>query len=305
MSVAARRRGSLYFAVLATAMMVFVVGMGGLLAARVHARSAADASDVIAARFCASSAIELALLQLENDPYGYVAPGGAGWQPTLALNRGACAWRLIDADDNTVATQVEGKLHLQGKGTARSAVRLLSVTLLARDRRIAENVITGGDMEGGVSWFTNGLCQYQYSPATPSSGAYCLAVNGRDDNGYGGPLQNVTAKLTNGQGWDMEVRMRTSSSPEQAVFVFYLTTSGSGPSQTTIMAPAQTAQVGAWTKVTATKTVSWSGTLQQAYFGVTTAGDQNYDIDDLLLVPSGTTGVDLHIQPGSWKQSVE
>jgi hypothetical protein len=271
----------------------------------VHARSAADASDVIAARFCASSAIELALLQLENDPYGYVAPGGAGWQPTIVLDRGACAWRLIDADDNTVAAQVDGKLYLQGKGTARSAARLLSVTLLARDRRIAESVISGGDMEGGVSWFTNGLCQYQYTAAAPHSGAYCLVVGNRDDNGYAGPLQNVTAKLTNGTEWDMEAWMKTSDSPEQAVFVFYLTTSGSGPSQISILAPAQTAQVGVWTKVTATRTVGWTGTLQQAYFGVLTAGDQDYDLDDLLLVPSGTTGVELRIQPGSWKQSVE
>src|SRR5690554_2588140 len=63
---AARRRGTVYLVTLSTAMIVMVMGASGLLAVRIHHRSAQLDADLLLARSHARAAAEIALWQIEH-----------------------------------------------------------------------------------------------------------------------------------------------------------------------------------------------------------------------------------------------
>ena len=62
-----RRRGSGYVYFLSTMMLVAVIGVSALMAARIRLRAAGGSNDATAARFYAQSAIELGLVMIQQD----------------------------------------------------------------------------------------------------------------------------------------------------------------------------------------------------------------------------------------------
>lgn len=302
-------RASMYVAVLMTATAVFVVGVAGLLAVRVQIGAGGDTRDVTAAQFLAHAAIELALLKLETDPYGYVGPPAPGWQSASALERGSCTWRLIDEGTGNVALRADGVLRLHGKGMVGNASRIISVQLVARDAQAAANLITSGDMESPIVWETLSACDYEYlrdfGGQLPHSGQWFLYVKNRATS-QRTALQDITGKLTgSGQAFDMEAWALAEDDDEQARFVFVMQTSSSGGLYVTSV-PAQTIVKKTWTHITASHVLTWTGTLQRAFFGLATmSSTQEIAIDDLVLVPQGSTGVEIRVVPGTWLQDVE
>lgn len=143
------------------------------------------------------------------------------------------------------------------------------------------NLLTNGNIESGTSnWSAFGAGAIAANTTVVHGGASSLLRSGRTAS-WNGPGQDVTSKLTNGKSYTTSVWMRTQSGSPTGKITLALTVNGS----TSYRALAQGAvNSSAWTLLTGTATVSWSGTLSSARFYVETAsGTDSFFIDDASL----------------------
>ncbi|MFO0840296.1 MAG: hypothetical protein U1D55_17450 [Phycisphaerae bacterium] len=122
------RRGTLYIAVLTTAMLVTIIGLGGLLAARSQFNTAGGDNEGMAARWCAQSAVELGLFKIRNDANWRTTLGAGNWITNLAVGNGTCSLtvtRVTDAD----ADLYNDDWVLLGVGVVGGATRKVQLTL--------------------------------------------------------------------------------------------------------------------------------------------------------------------------------
>jgi hypothetical protein len=88
--------------------------------------------------------------------------------------------------------------------------------------------------------------------------------------------------LTNGRTYTTSAWVRTQSGTATAKLTLQLTANGTSSFVT--LAPATAVSSSAWTLLTGTATVSWSGALSSANLYVeTAAGTGNFYIDDASL----------------------
>src|SRR5262245_10453351 len=124
---AARRRGTVYIAVFALAMLVLVIGVGGVMSARVRARSAFLSTDSAEAHEYARAAVNLGRLWMANDPGWRSDHASGGWITSSTFGSGAI---------NLSVTNPRGALNrsildpvvLVGTGMKGAARQKLSVT---------------------------------------------------------------------------------------------------------------------------------------------------------------------------------
>ncbi len=125
-----RRRGSIYIIVLASAMIVAVIGLGSLFAARVQRRSAQVTEDCGQARLCARSAIELGLLLVQDQNWRSTWSNGT-WLSNQQLGNGCFSLEGIDPRDGDLADSQYDPVVLTGIGTKGIAKRKAQVVLTA------------------------------------------------------------------------------------------------------------------------------------------------------------------------------
>jgi len=127
----ARRRGSIYIAVLGAAMIVLTLAVGGILAARTQARSADSLGDAAAARLAAQSALELARLWISQDPnWRSTRPNGT-WASGLSLGGASISISAQDPIDNNLANRPHDPVVLSAVGQKGASTHRLSITLNA------------------------------------------------------------------------------------------------------------------------------------------------------------------------------
>ncbi len=124
------RRGSVYIMVLASAMIVTIIGLGSLFATRVQRRSARFAEDCAEARLCAQSAIELGLLFVKDQNWRSTWPNGT-WLSNQQLGNGCFSLEGIDPRDGDLADSQYDPVVLTGLGMKGIAKRKLQVVLTA------------------------------------------------------------------------------------------------------------------------------------------------------------------------------
>jgi len=127
---AARQRGGAYVAVLATTMLVLVIGIGGLTANRLAAQSSALTSDAVQARLLATSAIDLALLHIADNPATWRADFAA--QSVLqqqGFGRGVLTVTATDPADGDLTNDTSQQVLLHAEAEFDDARMLLEVTL--------------------------------------------------------------------------------------------------------------------------------------------------------------------------------
>jgi hypothetical protein len=125
-----RRRGVGYVYFLTTMMLIAVMGVSALLAARVQLRSAGGTNDSTAARFYAQSAIELGLAEIHLDPNWRTNLGTGIWISGQAIGAGTLSLEasiLNDGDGNPDNDSV----RLIGTGVHGQAQYKTEVTLAA------------------------------------------------------------------------------------------------------------------------------------------------------------------------------
>jgi len=143
------------------------------------------------------------------------------------------------------------------------------------------NLLTNGNVESGTSgWSVFGAGAIATSTSVVHSGAASLQRTGRTA-AWNGPSQSLTSRLTNGKSYTTNVWMRTQSGAPTGKVTLMLTANGT----TSFVTLAQGAvSSSAWTLLTGTTTVSWSGTLSSATFYVeTTSGTDSFFVDDASM----------------------
>jgi Tfp pilus assembly protein PilX len=83
-----KRRGVLLVFVLGTAMLIAVIGVSALLAARVEYRSANDEADAITALWCANAGLEVGRQHIAADADWRTARGGGAWYTNQSCGPG-------------------------------------------------------------------------------------------------------------------------------------------------------------------------------------------------------------------------
>jgi non-reducing end alpha-L-arabinofuranosidase len=143
------------------------------------------------------------------------------------------------------------------------------------------NVLTNGNIESGTSgWSVFGAGTIATNTSVVHGGSASLLRSGRTAS-WNGPSQDLTSKLSNGKSYTTSVWMRTQTGTPTGKVTLALTVGGT----TNYLTLAQGAvNSSAWTQLTGTATVSWSGTLTSARLYVeTTSGTDSFYVDDASM----------------------
>lgn len=143
-----RRRGSLYFLVLAICLLVSIIGTGAILATRVQSRASAQTTDYESARLYARSAIELGTY-LANQANFRTTYSNGTWVANQPIGDGTLTIQGVDPNGplNTLDTD---PVNLTGYGYKGLSVHKSQATLIAKP--VALNCLGGcATFGGGVS----------------------------------------------------------------------------------------------------------------------------------------------------------
>ncbi|TWT32374.1 hypothetical protein KOR34_41370 [Posidoniimonas corsicana] len=131
-SVTTRRGAALYVAVMATALMVTLLGLAGLAKVQIQRREATELADRIAAREAANGAAGLALINIaaDNNWRTNYASGVESTPLAIGGARGATvSWVMVDSDGDL--TNQDTDLQLSGVGRVGDSVQVATVGVKA------------------------------------------------------------------------------------------------------------------------------------------------------------------------------
>ncbi len=114
------RRGSVYLAVLGTAMIVSVLALSALALQRVQNRMLTCSADIRQAQLNAEAAIELGMLAIKNDPNWRSSYPHGTWFTGRPLGIGNCTLKVEDPD-GSLADDPTDSIVLTGIGSAGSS----------------------------------------------------------------------------------------------------------------------------------------------------------------------------------------
>ncbi len=127
---ASRRRGSIYFVVMATAVVVSLIGLSALVLQRLQREAVERASDAAQAQLNAQAAVEMGVFRLQANPnWRATFPNGV-WESNVPLGGGTYTLQGIDPSDSQLADATGEPLLLAGigsKGQAQQQFEILVV----------------------------------------------------------------------------------------------------------------------------------------------------------------------------------
>lgn len=290
-----RRRASVYVAVLSVSLLVTVIGLGALLAARVGLRDAALTGHAVQADLLAQSAADLVLFRFcQDDTWRATQPHDL-WSDPEQLDGGTFTYRVVDELDGNLAADAGQPFRLHVQATTQGAVRLYSVlvTPLAPVNRLSN----GGFEAGTVHWApSNGVLEVRTTD--PHGGTAYAALRAAVSTSLGA-TQPLAGRIVSGTQYHISVWVRAASGTVQVVAGIVTESSGSGQlwfqGDSTFVGPT-------WTQLSGTVTPTWSGSLAAAYFYVGTTGTALQIDDALLALPLDLPP--LAPVPGTWRREV-
>lgn len=295
-----RRRAAMYMIVLMTAMLVTVIGLGGLMAARTQFHISHANDQAMQARFLAQSAIDLGVHALSTDANWRTNLDNNDWQADQLLPEGLFRWKLVDEGDGDLDDDVTDEVRIYGMGIVGDTVRTYSVALAPRGNE--PNLLRNPGFEDGTSGWQSWNCTLVTDTSGPHSGATRILLSNRstlDAEGY----QDVANTIQNGQTYYVEVWAESDGSSEDITISFK--TIGSTSGTLTSVTPAVSVDTS-WTLVSGTLTPTWIGTLVEArwrVFSYPSGGTRDFYIDDAVMRVDTDPAV-LELVPGSWRREV-
>ena len=123
------RRGSVYVLVLSVAVLVLIIGVSALTAARIQTRVVSRGADARRAEVLALSAVEQAVTVVSTDPawrtvYTHDVP-----TPAIAFGGGFVSFKLVDQADTNLAVGDGDAVRVYGTARVGGAERVHSVLL--------------------------------------------------------------------------------------------------------------------------------------------------------------------------------
>ena len=123
-----KRRGSMYVAVIGCSLVITVVGVSALLAARVERRAAEGTSDFSAARLYAQAAIEKGMYTILSSPMWRSSKVSGVWDDNQTFADGNYSLSVIDPIDGDLSNFKSEPVLLTGTGVLRNATYILEAT---------------------------------------------------------------------------------------------------------------------------------------------------------------------------------
>ncbi len=125
-----QRRGSMYVAVIGCSLVITVIGVSALLAARVERRAAEGTSDFSVARLYARAAIEKGMYTiLSNSAWRSTKVSGV-WDNNQTFADGTYSLSVIDPIDGDLSDLKSEPVVLTGTGVLRNATYILEATAM-------------------------------------------------------------------------------------------------------------------------------------------------------------------------------
>jgi hypothetical protein len=139
-----RRRGSMYVAVIGCSLVVTVIGVSALLAARIERRAAEGTSDLSDARVYAQSAIDLGMYTILSDANWRINKTNGYWRgncdvkpPQLvAIGDGGYCLKVVDPIDGILSNSPSDPVVLSGTGAMGQSRYKLQVTMVAKPKAL-------------------------------------------------------------------------------------------------------------------------------------------------------------------------
>jgi hypothetical protein len=292
-----RRRGTIYVAVLSTALIVAIIGLAALLGARLLQWATSLTENAVRADIQAQTTIDRALLLLVNDANWRTRYAHDVWTAPQVLDGVTTSFKLVDELDGNLANAANQPVRLYGRAFVGDALRIYSVQLTPR---VPRNLLVNADMEFGVSNWSGSGCVLEPVTDDVRGGTRAIYVRNRFGSSSG-PRQELTAALQNGAPYNFEVWVKVDGVSHNIQLVIETTGSESG---TQWFVSAGTLVPAAWTRVAATITPSWQGTLQSAaVYVITSSNTTAFRIDDASLTNANPRHA-LVVVPGTWRREI-
>lgn len=144
-----RRAGSIYLHVLASSLLITILGLGALAAVRIQTRSVRLVRDAAEARACAVSAIELGLLQVKQNPNWRTERPNGTWFDNQTLGAGRFTLQGVDLEDGSLNDSVYEPVVLTGigtKGTTRHKAQVTLVPVVKPLAALSSCVVASGNI---------------------------------------------------------------------------------------------------------------------------------------------------------------
>ncbi len=125
----ARHRGSVYVLVLGASLLVAVIGISSLMAARVQRRATTASTDMIQARELARTAVDRILWGIVTYPTTWRVIYGSGYLTNVPFGNGTFTAALMDPVDGDLFNNTTDPVVLTGTGNVGQATYILEVTL--------------------------------------------------------------------------------------------------------------------------------------------------------------------------------
>ncbi len=124
------QRGGAYIAVLAASVLVVIIGIGSLTATRLAAQAATLNNDAAEARLLARSAVELALLHVQEHSATWRQDfANAAVLQDVTLGRGTLSITAYDPDDGDLLDDPSDPAVIRGEGRIGAARMLIEATI--------------------------------------------------------------------------------------------------------------------------------------------------------------------------------
>lgn len=290
-----QRRGMLYLMVLGSAILLSVIGISAVLAARVDLQGSADAADSAQAVCCARSAVDY-VGQMAADDNSWVAAQGNIWRGPVQLGRGRFEWRFIDATGTLEEYGDRPLARLYVRGTCGRTRRIFSVlAVLPGDY---DCILNGGFESGNADWSADG-CTLTPEVLLPHSGLKAVSVGGRAGPSSGA-VQPLGTRLKSGHTYRVEcwatVLLLTANIQPQ----LEITSTGEG---TVTLTGSTTTVLLLWARCDHDFTPTWTGELLGSSVRIRTSnGSGSFRLDDVSVIDRGPHY--LEPIPGTWRHEV-
>ncbi len=292
-----RRRASIYLGVLGVTMLVSLAGVAGLLAGRAQYLASRMDQDALQADLMAQSAVDLVLYSLDASSTWRGDHNSNEWSGWLTAGSLSYCYKLVDELDGDLADDASEPVRLYVSARCGEAVRLWSVQLVCWEPPLRDWVSNGGFENGDNMWYAYN-CTISTTSALAYDGELGLAATSRTEYN-GGPAQQLAGDFASDQSYEFSAWARMASGTAQARFVLYIL--NDSYIETWFVTPGVTVGSTGWTQVTGEMTPSWTGTLQLAFFKISTeSGTTALYVDDVQVTRSPTSEPRLVPVLGTW-----
>lgn len=122
----------MYVAVIGCSLVITVIGVSALLAARIERRAAEGVADLSDARVYAQSAIDLGMYTILSDANWRTNKSSGTWKSNQSIGNGTYSLGVIDPIDGIFSNSKSEPVKLTGTGILRGAKYILEATATAR-----------------------------------------------------------------------------------------------------------------------------------------------------------------------------